>query len=91
MFSFLWLKQRLTVQYANEYLEFNKQNVVHVYDKLRVKCTRDDNNNIRLTAFILCSNSLIGKSLRRKERNVKRRKLEHFGFHVAQNPPVLFV
>jgi len=32
------------VQYANEYLEFNKQNVVHVYDKARIKYMRDDNN-----------------------------------------------
>jgi len=88
MFRFLWIKQRFTVQYANEYLEFNKQNMIHVYDKIRVKYTRGDNNNVRLTAFILCSNILIGKSLRMKERNVKLRKLEYFGLHVAQNPSV---
>ena len=54
IFGFLWLKQYLTVQYANECSEFNKQKVIHIYDKVRVKCTRDDNNNVRLTAFILC-------------------------------------
>jgi len=73
MFRLLWLKQRLIVQYANEYLEFNKLKVIHACDKIQIKYMRDDNNNARLTVCNLCSNSFIGKSLRRKERSVKLR------------------